>query len=460
MTPMRRGNDPQFRASDHDFEGRGRDGGAFTRQTAQTVLAPALRTRSVAIPGDVCPGALTTSMTDLLRLVGGLLLLALAAMTALPAPHAVLWGASVAATEYGYWLAIAALLPIIPTRQQTRLGRLGALCSVCAIPLLVLPVYRASLMGAELQKTFDAEFGTERRERPPASEAPRLSPIVLHKIPAIRFEERTFASYQGQTLTLDIYHPAYLHDAIPGVVVIHGGGWQHGDNSEFVALNAYLASRDYVVAAINYRLAPRWRFPAAAEDVKTAIAYLKGHASEFPLDPSRLALLGRSEGGQLALLAAYTARDPSIRGVISLYAPSDLTAAYAHPSPALLYDTRGLLERYVGGPPAREQKAYFAASPINFVTAASPPTLLVHGARDQMVPAEQSARLDDRLRDAGVKHVFAELPWATHGCDKSFGGPCGQITMFAVERFLDAVTIAPPATASAARGKHARAARP
>jgi acetyl esterase/lipase len=404
-------------------------------------------------------------MTDLLRLFGGVLLLALAAMTALPAPHPVLWGASVAATEYGYWLAIAALLPIIPTRRQTIAGRLGAVCSVLAIPLLLLPVYRARLIGAELQKTFDAEFGSERRQRPSASGDPRPEPVVLQelvtplKIPPVRFEERTFASYQNQSLTLDIYHPAYLHDAIPGVVVIHGGGWQRGDNSEFVALNAYLASRDYVVAAINYRLAPRWRFPAAAEDVRAAVAYLKEHASDFPLDPSRLTLLGRSEGGQLALLTAYTAHDPSIRGVVSIYAPSDLTAAYAHPPPVTLYDTRGLLERYVGGPPSSDGQAYFAASPINFVTAASPPTLLVHGARDQMIPPDQSAHLDDRLRDLGVKHVFAELPWATHGCDKSFGGPCGQITMFAVERFLDAVTIASPAPASPARGKHAKVAR-
>jgi acetyl esterase/lipase len=402
-------------------------------------------------------------MTDLLRFLGGIVLLALAAMTALPAPHPLLWGASVAATEYGYWLAIAALLPLIPTRRQTMAGRIGGLCSLFAIPFLVLPVYRARIAGDELKQTFDVEFGKERRQRPPAAGDPRPEPLVLQelvtplRIPAVRFEERTFASYEDQTLTLDIYHPAYLHDAIPAVIVIHGGGWQRGDNSEFVALNAYLASRDYVVAAINYRLAPRWKFPAAAEDVKSAIAYLKEHASEFPLDPSRLTLLGRSEGGQLALLTAYTANDPSIRGVISLYAPSDLSAAYAQPSPQPLYDTRGLLERYVGGPPAREEKAYFAASPINFVTAASPPTLLVHGARDQMIPADQSARLDDRLRQAGVRHVFAELPWATHGCDKSFGGPCGQITMFAVERFLDAVTIAPAAAPSPARGKHARA---
>src|ERR671921_2626993 len=90
-------------------------------------------------------------MSDLLRFLGGIVLLALAAMTALPAPHPVLWGASVAATEYGYWLAIAAPLPIIPTRRQTVLGRVGAILSLIAIPQLVLPVYRARVAGAELQ---------------------------------------------------------------------------------------------------------------------------------------------------------------------------------------------------------------------------------------------------------------------------------------------------------------------
>src|SRR5205814_8128125 len=102
MTPAPWGHDPQFRLPNHIFGGRSRRGGAFTGQSAQSRLAPALPP-IIATPGDVCPAAVTTSMTDLLRLLGGFLVLALAAMTALPAPHAVLWGASVAATEYGYW---------------------------------------------------------------------------------------------------------------------------------------------------------------------------------------------------------------------------------------------------------------------------------------------------------------------------------------------------------------------
>ena len=138
------------------------------------------------------------------------------------------------------------------------------------------------------------------------------------------------------------------------MIVVHGGTWQSGSNNEFVALNAYLAGRDYVVAAINYRLAPRWPFPAARDDVLSAIAYLKVYGPQFGFDPDRIALLGRSAGGQLALLAAYTAQEPSIRGVISMYAPTDLQFGYEHPAPAGLYDTRGALEAYLGGPPAKK----------------------------------------------------------------------------------------------------------
>ena len=232
---------------------------------------------------------------------------------------------------------------------------------------------------------------------------------------------------------------------MPGVLVIHGGSWQSGDSKEFMALNAYLAARDYVVVSMNYRLAPKWKFPAGRDDVLSAIAYLKVYGHEFGLDPTRLALLGRSAGGQLALLAAYTANEPAIRGVVSVYGPTDLKFGYERPASKQLLDTRGVLESYLGGPPAKADDAYFAASPINFVNAASPPTLLIHGLHDGHVLPEESARLDARLAEAKVKHLFVRLPWASHACDWSFSGPCGQITTYAIERFLERVMFTPAA---------------
>lgn len=401
-------------------------------------------------------------MANLLRFLGGAALLAVASLSILPAPNHVLWLASVAATEYGHWLAIAALLPLIPTRVSNRVGRMGGLLSLAAIPLLLLPAYRARELGADLRQNLEARFGTERRARAHASPDPRAEPFVLQElvrpidVPAIRLEERTFNTFDGRKLTLGVYRPGYVHDTVPAVIVVDGEYRDRGDESEFPPLNAYLASRDYVVAAMSHRIDPRRSFPASRDDVMAAIAYLKTHAAEFGVDPDRLALLGRAEAGELALLGAYTASEPAIRGVVSIYAPTDLRFEYDHPSPPSLRDTRRLLEAYVGGSPSRAEEGYFAASPINFVTAASPPTLLIHGLRDQMVPAEQSARLDGRLEQAGVKHAFVRLPWATHGCDKTLSGPCGQIVLYAVERFLDAVTIARPAPQRPPHGQRAQ----
>ena len=386
-------------------------------------------------------------MSNVLRFLGGLGLLALASLTALPAPTHTLWGMSVAATEWGYWLAIPAILPLIPMRDASRLGRLGAVFSVGAIVLFLVPVLRAQQMNGDLPAIFNARFGEDRRERTRYAEGSRPAPLVLPdllkplSLPPVRFEERTFRNREGLQLTLDIYRPGYEHPPLPGVIVVHGGDWQSGGNAEFVALNAYLAGRDYVVAAINYRFAAKWPFPDGRDDVLAAIAYLKVYGAQFGLDPTRLVLAGRSSGAQLALLAAYTANEPAIKGAISLYGPSDMRLEYERPGSGGAIDTRHALESYLGGPPAKADDTYFAASPINFVTASSPATLLIHGEHDGVVSIDQSAQLDAKLQDAGVKHLFIRLPWATHGCDKSFGGPCGQVATYAVERFLDAVTI-------------------
>jgi acetyl esterase/lipase len=390
-------------------------------------------------------------MKDVLRFLGGCLFLGLAALTTLPAPTHLLWKATVAATEWGYWLAFAAVLPLIPMRGQGKLGKMGAVLSLGAIALFIMPVVRATELNSALPQAFNQRFGAARRARAHLAEAPRSEPLVFPELlrplvlPAVRFEERVFRVYDDGKLTLDVYRPAYPHDKLPGVIVVHGGSWQSSSNAEFVALNAYLAGRDYVVAAINYRQSPPWKFPAGRDDVLSAVAYLKVYGPEFGMDPNRIALLGRSSGGQLALLAAYTSGDPAIKGVISIYGPTDSQFGYEHPAATGLFDTRGALNTYLGGSPASASDAYFAASPINFVSASSPPTLLIHGMRDGIVSPDESARLESKLQEAGVKHLFVRMPWATHGCDKSFGGPCGQVAAYSVERFLDGVMIAPPA---------------
>ncbi len=132
----------------------------------------------------------------------------------------------------------------------------------------------------------------------------------------------------------------------------------------------------------------------------------------------------------------------TVRGVIALYPPTDLVWSWDHPTNPRVLDTPGVLRDFLGGSPAERPDAYRAASPLGLATASAPPTLLVHGGRDELVFARQSQRLAERLAELRVPHLLVELPWATHGCDANLDGPSGQLLTFSVERFLAAV--APP----------------
>jgi acetyl esterase/lipase len=393
--------------------------------------------------------------SDLFRFLAGTVFLGVAALTRFVAPTQWLWQVSIAATEGGHWLALAALIPAIPRRGQGIGGKLGGLMCLGACALFALPIVTAQQLGKDLPATLESSFGKDVRERGRYAEEMRPEPFIVADLLSpvrsrpVRLEERVFSTPDGEKLTLDVFRPGYEHGPLPGVLVIHGGSWQNGSSREFLPLNGYLAARDYVVASINYRLAPKWRFPAGRDDVLAAIAYLKVYAGQIGMDPTRLVLLGRSAGGQLALLAAYTAGEPAIRGVVSIYGPTDLRFGYEHPARPQLIDTKHVLETYLGGSPQSQNDAYYAASPINFVAASSPPTLLIHGLHDGHVSPEEPTRLDARLQEAGVKHLFLRLPWATHGCDWSFNGPCGQLTTYAVEGFLERVTRVQPTKPSA-----------
>jgi acetyl esterase/lipase len=387
----------------------------------------------------------------LVRLIFAALCAGLSLLTVVEAPTSLLWLAALGATEWGYWLAPLALLTWLPGWRQSQAGQVGAWLGLAAALLLMTPLLRAGM----LVRTWPDELPPLIRDaRPPAGADafPRSSPLapadLLLGVPSAEVARRevVYAVNGGQPLALDVYRiagraagePAGATRA-PGIIVVHGGSWQHGDRAELAALNSYLAARGYIVASVSYRFAPQWPFPAARDDVRAAIAFLKAHAGEYGLDPRRLVLLGRSAGGQIALSLAYAASDPDIRGVVAFYAPTDMVYSYEHPSNPLVLDSIAVLEAYLGGNPLQAPAVYEAASPIGFVTPDTVPTLLIHGGRDELVFPTQSERLAARLAQAHRPHYFLRLPWATHGCDAHFSGPCGQISTYVVERFLASV---------------------
>lgn len=378
------------------------------------------------------------------RVLIGVLSLGVAWLAVWPAPTDQLWMLAIGVTEWGFILALVALTPLLPGWRRSRSGRIGAALGLLAALLALSPLPRAWLVARQLPTELESAFGAVNVKSGPDA-LPRSAPLVMTDLvrgvssPPVSPSSVVYVT-RDQPLQLDLYQPPEPHTAAPGVIVIHGGSWQHYDSTQLAPLNRYLAARGYIVASINYRLSPASIFPAARDDVQAAVTYLKTNASLFGLDAQRLVLLGRSAGGQLALLAAYTAHDPAIRGVISFYGSSDLRYSYEHPSNPKVIDTRGTLEAHLGGSPDKVPAVYDAASPINFVGPGIPPTLLIHGGRDELLSSMQSELLDARLGQGGQRHLLLRLPWATHGCDFNFSGPCGQISTYAIERFLAAVT--------------------
>lgn len=371
-----------------------------------------------------------------LRLGAASLLAGWALLTVVEVPTDALWKPAIAATEWGHLLALAALVVAAVPRWPTWPARGGAAVALVAALLFASPAARACRVAADLEARLTSAFGAPGGA--PSGAAPlRLLGLGLGRAPAPEVEVTT-RRYAGD-LALDLYLAPGGAAPRPVVLVVHGGSWRGGDRTQLPAICRWLAARGQAVASIDHRLAPREPFPAAHEDVLAALAWVRREGPALGLDPTRLVLYGRSSGAHLALLAAYTAPPGTVRGVIALYPPTDLVWSWEHPTNPRVLDTPGVLRDFLGGSPAERPEAYRAASPLGLATPSAPPTLLVHGGRDELVFVRQSQRLAERLAALRVPHLLVELPWATHGCDANLDGPSGQLLTFSVERFLAAV---------------------
>ncbi|HMF43385.1 MAG TPA: alpha/beta hydrolase [Polyangia bacterium] len=260
----------------------------------------------------------------------------------------------------------------------------------------------------------------------------------------------TYATVNGTPLALDVYLP-HARPAKPGrpLVVIHGGFWAAGQKGEATLASRRLADLGFTVFDIQYRISPQPNWKTATGDVKCAIGWVKQHADtpDWNVDPTKLALLGRSAGGHLALMAAYTPTDPElpascnagdtgVDAVISLYAPTDLAWGYKYPANRWVSDSRAKIRAFVGGTPEDSGDRFKALSPLERVTPAAPRTLLAHGGRDQMVPHGHMGLLAARLRALGVPCETLFIPYAQHAFDFVRGGFSDQILEAEVLKFL------------------------
>ena len=248
-----------------------------------------------------------------------------------------------------------------------------------------------------------------------------LEPAVPENIEEIRDIE--YKNINGKSLQLDIYRPKNLDKPAPLLVFIHGGSWKSGKRSDYLVYLISYAQKGYITATVSYRLLRDSPYPACIEDITDAIRWVHGNAENYGYDPSRIALIGGSAGAHLALLAAYgwekneTITDSAgsaiytrmVKAVVDIYGPVDLTTEYARNQPLV---TSFLASKWDEAP-----EIFKEASPVNYLDKSDPPTLILHGTTDRLVPVSQSDMLKNKLDSLGVPCVLHRLPGWPHTMD-------------------------------------------
>jgi acetyl esterase/lipase len=358
---------------------------------------------------------------------------------------------SVGAPEISPWLLAgnAALFGLaLKGARRDRLRRITLGLSTAGLLMSLIPLSQFSTVAQRTDVVMSQAFGSHYLAELPQSRMAqmRASPFNLTDAlrgiptkPTVRYTPNIpFARPDGVSLKLDVYRPPKV-GKYPAIVVIHGGAWRGGSPSQNAEFNRYMASQGYVVWAIAYRLAPQYQFPAQIEDVQAAFTFIKHHATEYETDLLRLAVMGRSAGAQLAMLAAF-APNASIRALVNYYGPIDLAAGYRDvPIPDPI-NTRDVLKSFLGGSPEERPELYQQASPMRYVTSKMthplPPSLLVYGGRDHVVQAKYGRALEQRLKSVGTQVAMLEIPWADHAFDTVFNGISNQLALYHTERFL------------------------
>jgi acetyl esterase/lipase len=298
---------------------------------------------------------------------------------------------------------------------------------------------------------------------------------------ADQFEKETVIYKQIGPLPIkaDIYH--YADSKVrPVLVSLHGGALIMGHRENLAkAIKEFALTNGYVLVSFDYRLAPETKLPAIIEDVEDAFRWLRGTGGQrFHVNPDRVAVTGGSAGGYLTLLTGYRIQ-PRPRVLLSYYGYGDLIGDwYARPSPYPRHNQRKITSQEAqqqvngvavadardrkgdggifynfcrqtgqwpkavsGWDPQSEAANFFPYMPVKNVTAAYPPTVLIHGTADTDVPFEQSHLMSQALEKAGVPYRFYQIANAEHGLgggDKAEIERAQQAAFEFVKRYLEA----------------------
>jgi acetyl esterase/lipase len=245
-----------------------------------------------------------------------------------------------------------------------------------------------------------------------------------------------YAEVDGVKLKMDIVRPK-TSGPHPTAVGFHGGAWKHGSKDDLSrvpdesldfggtgnrSLLDVIAEHGYVAVSVQYRLAPKHKWPAQIEDAKTAIRFLRENAKKYDINPDKIGAFGFSAGGHLAALLGTVTKDAGLEGtlypeqssavqcVVDYFGPTDMSLFTAAPG-----IEAGFMVPLLGARIAAKPQVYKEASPLYHVKKTNSPFLIVHGTADVIVPIIHSERFHDKLVAAGVSSKMIPIKGKGHG---------------------------------------------
>jgi acetyl esterase/lipase len=248
----------------------------------------------------------------------------------------------------------------------------------------------------------------------------KVDPVAPPVVPPVGIAASTLTNVAYGTDALqkmDVYLPAGRSTTTTKVLIlVHGGSWFTGDKSDFAFILDSLKKRlpDYAILNLNYRLALTFTttFPTQELDVKLATDFINSKRSEYIIS-DKFVILGFSAGSHLAMLQAYKNPVPKIKAVVDFFGPIDMVDMYNNPAQA--YNSSDIALLFNTTTPSTNLTLYRSSSPINYVDAQSPPTVIFHGTVDTVVRIQQSIRLDSLLGAKGVIKQYFPTQGQGHG---------------------------------------------
>jgi pectinesterase len=250
-----------------------------------------------------------------------------------------------------------------------------------------------------------------------ATAAPKWKKVLPETPPGVTMTEELVAEYPEHNVTLVIYTPE-KPGRYPVILDIHGGGWKDRQVEADKPMMERLATRGFVTALVSYRLSGEAKYPAALDDCKAAVRFLRANASRLKIDPARIGVMGGSAGGHLSGLLAMTSGLPDFEGegpnrnqssgvqaCVVMAATQDLTAGTAA-------KTSDALVAFFGGSMKDRPEVYREASPITHVRAGVPPTIFIEGEKDTLKVGR--AEMQEKLRALGIETAVHTLKDAPH----------------------------------------------